>query len=887
MRLIPKKSKVNATVWKSLTLFDLCLILILGVIAFVIVMSNFEYKWALLLAFVSISIMLFFPNGDEKAYNDLIYIIRFWASRKNYQKGAKHKDAADLIPFRKIAEDGVIEYEKYVGAVVSVGSVEFGLFDEFEQNRRISKVAEILNGLGDKSVVQLVKIDRPINYDEVAKRLYDKLEIARGEFPQDTAKIAILESRLAQIDGMNNLEKQYRPFYYVVLYEEQRDVLFQQVDFARSKLDEAGLESNMLEAHDVAVFFKYCYTRNFDERDVEDVKIEDFTDYIKPEKIRFTSSACYLDDVYSFTYAIDDYPLVVGNAWGANLFNLDNTKVVLTIKSVEKSKAVKRIDRAVVELESRRGSGKISEAITQETHVQTMADLAKRLQNGNELLFDCTLTVTGFNNTKQKNSDFRKELRRKITADGFHVNILRGRQFDGFASATVSQYTHLKSLERGINSESLASVFPFVFSSIIEPDGLTLGYDYYPVVLDVWKRDQQQYINSNMIVLGKSGSGKSFFAKTLISLIYSENSRVFILDPENEYITLCRNIGGQFIDVGSATEGHINPLHIYQILTDDGTPAAPEIVFSAHLQFLESFFQITLRGISSDSLEELNNLIAEVYKIRGIDPSTDVSNYAPEDFPNFDDLMSVVKNCIKKEIHANRKENLERVKTYVAKFATGGRYATLWNGASTLTSRERLIVFNFQSLLSSKNVVVSNAQMLLVMRYLDQQIINIRELNRNRENPIHPFVVIDEGYNFVDPEYPVALDFVFLWYKRIRKYEGSVSFLTQNLSDILGNPSVMQKTTAIINNAQYSFIFTLAPADLEILIDLYKNAGAINDTEQNQITNAGNGQCFAICSSKSRASFRVVASDAVYTLFQYPNAVEMIENGLTKSPYEK
>ena len=481
----------------------------------------------------------------------------------------------------------------------------------------------------------------------------------------------------------------------------------------------------------------------------------------------------------------------------------------------------------------------------------------------------------------------RKDLRRKIMSDGFKVNFLRGRQFDGFATATVSKRTGLRNLERGINSESLAAVFPFVFTSIIEPDGFTLGYDYYPVILDIWKRDNQQYINSNMMVIGKSGSGKSFFTKTLLSLIYSENSRIYILDPENEYLNLCRNVGGRFIDVGNATEGRINPLHIYQILTDEGTPAEPEVVFAAHLQFLESFFRITLSGITSDSLEELNNIVSKVYEERGITEQTDCSQLSPEDFPVFDDLLKVVDRELDKETLPSRKANLERVKTYVAKLAAGGRFANLWNGASTLTSDERLVVFNFQSLLGAKNNTVSNAQMLVIMRYLDQQIINIREMNRLGRANIHPFVAIDEGYNFIDPENPVALDFVFLWYKRIRKYNGSIMFLTQNLSDILGNAAIVQKTTAIINNTQYSFIFSLAPADLAILTDLYRTAGEINDTERNQIANAGNGECFAICSARERTSFKVVASDVVYTLFDFPDALRMIADGDVRSPYKR
>ncbi len=886
MRLIPKKSRVNPTIWLNFTLFDVVMMFLLMVVAFFIGMSNFKYKWAVLLGYVGISIMLFFPSGDERAYNDIVYMLRYASSRKKFVKNNKRCDVSKLIPFTSIEPVGIINYEDYFGAVLSVNSIEFALLDEFEQNRRISAFATSLNSLGEMTTIQIVKIDRPINYDDVGANVYDNLETARA-FGTDKAKIAILESRLSQIDAMNNVEKQYRPYYYIVIYENNKDLLLRQVDVMRAGLDRAGLSAEMLQAQDVAVFFKYCYSRNFDEREIENVSIEDYADYVKPDKMKFTSSACVCDDIYTFTCAISDYPLMVGNAWGAGIFNIDNTKVVLTIRPVEKGKAVKRIDRAVVELGTRRGSGKISEAITKETHIQTMGNLAQSLQNENELLFDCTITVTGFNHTKETNAAFKKELRRQIMADGFKVNMLHGRQFDGFSTATISRKTGLRGLERGINSESLAAVFPFVFTSIIEPKGFTIGYEYYPVILDVWKRDNRQYINSNIMVLGKSGSGKSFFTKTLLSLVYSENSRIFILDPENEYLTLCRNVGGRFIDVGNATEGRINPLHVYQILTDDGTPAEPEVVFAAHLQFLESFFKITLSGITSDSLEELNNILTKVYSSKGISEHTNCINLKSEDYPTFDDLYNVVCNELQQEKLPSRVANLERVKTYVAKFATGGRFATLWNGPSTLMSDERLIVFNFQSLFGAKNNIVANAQMLVIMRYLDQQIINIREMNRVADNPIHPFVVLDEGYNFIDAEYPVALDFVFLWYKRIRKYNGSIMFLTQNLSDIMGNVSVVQKTTAIINNAQYSFIFSLAPADLEILTELYRNAGAINDTERSQIANAGNGECFAICSPKERTSFHVVASDIVYTLFEYPNALDKIEQGDVRSPYNK
>ncbi len=870
-RIIPKNSKMKIAVFKRLSMLDMLIICIMLVIAVLILLSNFTNRWLLLAAFLVFCVVMFIGEDEDRTYAEIGYLLRYCASRRTYLKGAKRGSTNELIPFKSIRENGIIEYDGYFGAIVEVGSIDFGLLDGEEQDRRISAFARVLNGLSQSSVIQLIKIDRPIKYDDVAVRLFQKIKAEQES--GDKIKTAVLQSRLEQIDTVNNVMPLYRPCYYLALYEDRENVLLNQVDACRAGLDAAGLDSELLNARQAAVFFKYCYTRDFDEREADNVEVSELADYVKPNKVKFGLAGYTIDGVYAFTLAVKDYPLYVGNAWGSEIFNIDNTKAVLTIKPVDKSRAIKRIDRTVVESASR-GAAKLSEMRNQDTHIETMNALQSRLQNENELLFDCTLTVTGINHTKKDNAAFRKEIRRELTTNGFRMSYLLGRQFEGFAKSTVARRPKLKAFERGINSDSLAAVFPFVFSTVLDTEGYMLGSDYYPVILDIWKRGRD-YVNSNGVIFGKSGQGKSFFSKDLLTLVYSGNSRIFILDPENEYQTLAKNVGGLFLDIGNATQGRINPLHIYPVLTDEGEIAAPDVIFNAHLQFLEDFFKITLKGIAQDSFEELNNLVRIMYENEGITHDTDCTNFAPERFPTFDALKAIVeKEMRKKDISAMRKTNLERVYTYVQKFAEGGMYSSLWNGPSTLEVDSKFVVFNFQSLFGSKNKTVANAQILVVMRYLDMQIINIRELNRNGSGEkIHPFILLDEGYNFIDADYPVALQFVYLWYKRIRKYEGSIFFATQNLSDIFGNESVIAKTTAIVNNSQYSFVFGLAPADLEILTNLYRNVGGLNDAERAFMSNAELGDCFAICSTRQRTRFHVEAHDTVRSLFELPGYV--------------
>jgi hypothetical protein len=896
-RLIPKKSKINMTVYKNFTILDIVFLLCLMIIGMLIVVSNLDFligllplKWVLLIVYIPICVGLFIGNDDTRIYKEIVHILRFRILNKKYgaaaKKNTKKNDINLLLPQSNIDANGFIDYGEYFGAVLSLGSIEYRLLNDYMQDQKINLFAEVINYLADEQTMQIVKIDRPINFDEISERLYNKVIAAKDE-NAEPARIAILKSRLQQIDRINNIEKQFRPYYYLVFYDETIEGLKGLLEFAKQSLNDAGLNPTQLTQKEVAVFLKYCYTRDFDERDIDNFTPDKYLDFVKPKSIRFKTFNYEVDDIYAFTYAISDYPLQVSNAWGAALFNIDNTKVVLNIKPIDKDKSVKRIDRAITELGTRgENLNKASEIISQGTHIETMAQLLTGLQNENEMLFDCTLSITGFNynckdrlyskDTKDKmqqreirkdNMMFRRKIRRLIMSHGFRPSMLMCRQFDGLVSSSITRRNNLRTFERGINSLSLAAVFPFVFTSIIEPDGLTLGHNRYPVCLDVWKRDAN-HTNSNMFVVGKSGAGKSYFAKNLLSLLHSDNCKISILDPENEYNEMAKNFGGKLIDVGNATTGRLNPFHIYDVLTDDGKPAPPDVTFSSHLRFLESFFRVVLPGIAADSIEELNNFVLKTYQERGITAEINCSGLGAEHFPTFDDLLKIIKKAIHDEKgNAIRQNNLQRVETYIAKFAGDGRNANLWNGASTLTSKERFEVFNFQSLLEGKNSTISNGQMLLVMRYLEQQIINIRELNRNGGEVLHPIIVLDEGYNFVDPNYPIALDFVYSWYKRIRKYGGFIIFLTQNLGDIFGNKEIISKTTAIVNNSQYSFLFGLAPADIDTLKDLYRNAGEINETEANEIANAGTGQCFLVSSPRECTSFNVVASDTVKELF--------------------
>ena len=776
---------------------------------------------------------------------------------------------------KAIKENGLIEYgEGQYGRVIKIGQKNFGIEDIYQQDIDISYIANALKQLEGTQSIDIVKIDRPVNFDRFSNELFERLsEIKESDDEQSVKEIKtdILSERIDRIDKLNNIRKQYLSDFYIVVYGKNEIDLENVAINIASEIAKCGLSTQLLGKKDTAVFLKYNFSRNFDEREVRDIPDEELIGWIKPTEVEFHANGYTIDGMQASVLAIADYPLRVKNAWGAELFNIPNTKVVMRMKPVDKFKAIKRIDKCISEMETKQIiSEKASETNSAEIHQESMVTLLDSLQAENESMFDVTLTVTAYNYLSDDN--YKKVVRRQLTSGNFKPSTLYGLQIQGFKSSAISPVSNLSNYERGINSSSLAAVFPFVRSFVMDDGGIMLGENKnngYPFILNLWKRGNL-YQNSNAMVIGKSGSGKSFFMKTLLANEWANNTRVICLDPEAEYLTLTRKLHGNIIDVGNAKEGRINPFHIYKVLTEDGSPADPVVTFNTHLKMLESFFKIVLVGANSDVIELINNLVVETYERRGITERTDCSKLKAEDFPLFTDLLETMRTKDKSNMDSLTLRDMRTAELYLQKFVSG-RYSDIWNGPSTLHTEADLIDFNFQSLFANKNNTVANAQMLLIFRFIEQEVINARELNKNGGN-LRTMIICDEAHLFIDVKFPIALDFFYSMSKRIRKYNGSFIPATQNIADWNANEELRGKTSAILKNSQYTFIFKLSAPDVKDLLDIYNAGDSFNKDEQRLIISAGTGQIFFIGSTELRMNARIIAGNYVKSLFSEETA---------------
>ena len=882
MRIIPKTTKVKIQFFRNISILDIIIAFIFLGIIVLLLLSNLGLARFIIAGIVLIvGVAIYLPFEGDRFYMFMVRSVKYIFTIKKYSRDESkaQTNIYNFMPFKNI-EDEFIIFNEYYAGVLQIDPREFSLLSEYRQNQMIDEnFGKIIREISNKTKASIVKIDRKLSFEQYAKEeekkkdalfvLFENGELSKKELDSRTK---IINDRIRTYTTLTEETPIRKPFYYLVVYDENKEVISTILNDAIVTFMNIGMTSHILKEKELGIFVKYNFTSNFEEKDVELLSPEEFMSWVYPQVIDFKPNSTIVDGEECYIFTVKNFPISVLNAWGYKIFNIPNTKVVMNLAPFEKSKAIHMIDRSVQELASQSSNSyRASSIIDKQTHIDTLVEVLRMLQNDNETLFSVNLHVTvysGANTTKNARRSEKKKVKRVFSEEGFELVDNYFTQNIAFISSNISRLDSLTQFQRAVHSNSVAAVFPFVLSNVMDQTGCILGTENdYPVVVDFFKRDFER-VNSNMVIIGKSGSGKSFATKTILSQLCAENCKIFILDPENEYQFLAQNLGGRLIDVGTAREGRINPFHVITTLEGDELGEESTVNnFAVHLQFLEEFFKVALPGISSDALEYLNNIIVELYHKKGISSVTNFSALEPKDYPTFDELFAFIDEKLKSATVDYDITQLRILYNYVSKFAGEGRNANLWNGESTLTVKENFTVFNFQSLLSNKNNTIANAQMLLVLKWLDNEIIKNRDFNLKHGTNRRIVVAIDEAHVFIDPKYPVALDFMYQLAKRIRKYNGMQIVITQNIKDFVGSEEIVRKSTAIINACQYSFIFALSPNDMDDLCTLYDKAGQINEVEQDQIVNNPRGNSFIITSPTNRTNISIIASKVMMEMF--------------------
>ena len=848
-RLIPPKTKTSTTIFSSFTFKDFRICFIYLLIAALVWFSSLPTipKWIILGTIIIVAITSMMKiEFDNKVYNYYVSMINYFLRKKRIPE-LDFKTSTQV----EITDEGLVSLGSgnLKSMAVEIKGIDFAILTEKNQDIIINNIS-----LAFKSVKQgaIYKVERPylsqnVNKGAMWQEMIDNtnVEDVKNRYQK---RIEILKNIDMTLSHLQDSKAILAETFYFVVYDYDEDVLKTACATIKSIFAAEGIDCAIADQKNIMSLYEQFYNDTFD---------IDQT-FILPQIKERWNSIIIGDETYKVA-TLTGLPAICGNAWAWELFSIPDTKVRLSFDlSSNKAKIYTAINKSIIELQGRLSEKNITESkrLDLNNDIDSLSLLLQQLKMDNEQLHNCTFLILYPEYMSSKVDEVIKN-------NNIYVNHLFFHQLEAYLSMQpycLPNYKFTKKIEINLQSSTLAATFPFVSHLFMDPSGDYLGDNRYPIFFDIfdsWKKHHPTRVNANMVIIGKSGGGKSFFTKKMLLQQACNGTKIFVLDPENEYSVLANNLGGNWIDMGGISEGKINPFHVFPSLSDD-TSNSGEL--KSQRQFLQEFFTITMPTLDEEARPFLNQAIKKVYSIKNIDESTDFSSLPAKSYPTFDDLYQVALD----EFNSDSTYDFDRVYwrklvNVLEDFKEGGLYSNLWNGATTMKLENEFSVLNFQSLFANNNTIVANGQMLLAMRFLMQEVIKNKARNEELGLNNNIQIVVDEAHQFIDPEFPVALTFMAQMTKRIRKYGGGIVVATQNIKDFIGqSESTRAKASAVLNGCQYSAIFGLLPDDINSVIDLYRSyQGGLTQQEIDSLTSAKQGEALFIVDSKTRISAKI------------------------------
>lgn len=575
---------------------------------------------------------------------------------------------------------------------------------------------------------------------------------------------------------------------------------------------------------------------------------------ISPLGLEFFRTHLFFGDNKAKVYGVTKYPNEVDYGYLSKITNIQNTYTSMTYTPIDATSFITALSNNIATQKMIADSAR--EAIDKQRAEKSYKDSEKMMQQvdqNSESVGKLSICVMPIGDDEEKFEKSCKEVQTRLATVGCKARILPALQKEGFKqiSAFYTQSSDVEKITQKI--VPLASViggFPFASSGLNDNDGYILGRDSNDglVVFDSWLRSADR-TNSNMVIMGIAGQGKSTAIKQIIKQEWLNGTKIICIDPEGEYRYLTKNLGGDIIDAGgiSGKSDIINPLEIRPVPrdVDDEDNDIEDDLYSdddskggglaLHLKTLDVFFSLYLPEISEIEKAVLKKCIIMLYEKFGIDWDTEVEYLESHDFPIMTDLYEFIEN-LEKETGDEEEENIFKKLLSLLYNITYGDDRFLFNGHSNFKSESRITCID-----TSATQVFTDK--LKATQYFNILTWSWQIMSRDRTEKV--LLVCDEAYLMVDERTPQSLIYLRNFEKRSRKYEASIAIISHSVVDFL-SPEVKKYGQALLDIPTYKFIFGTDGRNLAETTTLYK----LTKAEEELLLSKKRGNALFICGSK-------------------------------------
>jgi hypothetical protein len=365
-------------------------------------------------------------------------------------------------------------------------------------------------------------------------------------------------------------------------------------------------------------------------------------------------------------------------------------------------------------------------------------NLQRRITASQEKAFHVSVYITLTAPTRHALEDGSERVRTAARTSLCELQPCKFRMLDGYLSTCPAGIDRL-ARSRVLDTSALVTFFPWLEADLQQPDGLVVGRNIAtgsPVRFDPF--DHRRYANANIGVFGYSGAGKTYLLSTLAMGALGRGTQVYVIDPEHEYGNLARQLGGIDVQLALGSGHAINVLDLRMSDRRDESWLGPATADAVDLC-------ATICGSLAETERALIEMaVHNAYKLREQPLLGDVAAALPATSRS----AAILKRWV------------------------NGSLGQMFSAPTNIDLESPIVVFGMREL---------REEMVAPVHFLLAEALWTRIKRKDRRR----MLIVDElGLLFEDS---TIRKFVVSLARRIRKYNGSLLFATQNPGDLLSS----------------------------------------------------------------------------------------------------
>lgn len=731
------------------------------------------------------------------------------------------KTVQQTIPYLAAFPRGILQVAPVrFSRAYRLSDINFRTASQEDQESLFQRFCTFLNTLSDVDV-QLACVNRTVDVEEFKEEYFLK-------FKDDTLNEYRNEVNEIMLRNLNKGNGIISDKYLVIT------ITADNVDIAASTFDRldatvvdemhaiGGAEARPLDMKEwLAVFHRIYHPGEIEPFfcNFDDLKKQGLTskDVIAPDGMQVKANQMMVGEHHAMSLAMTVFPSSLSTEFIADLNEIPchlTTGVHLT--TVAQETAIKMVRNQITNINAnilerqkkaaQKGTSGIISPDMEAARDEALL-LLDDITGKNQRLYYATVAVTVYASDEEELQQYVKIVQ---TTAQKHMCVMKKLQYQHENGMHTSMPMglndlHIKTL---LTTECAGLFIPFSSEQLMHQGGLYYGLNAISNNMILFNRLRSR--NSNGVILGTPGSGKSFSAKReMLSVLLGTDADVYVVDPEAEYTPLADLCGGEVIRIAAGSSTHINPLDMDIKFADDDDPV------TLKADFMCAICETAIGGrygLSPIQKSIIDRCVREVYKpyLEYIHNHPGIT-CAPDKTPTLVDFYE--------RLLAQPEPEAQAVALSLELYCVGS--LDIFAHRTNVNTSSRFVIYDIKNIGSG----LKELGLQVCLNDIWNKTISNKNLNKRT------WFYLDEFYLLTQTE--SSARFLQQIWKRARKWGGVPTGITQNVEDLLAS----QEARSILNNCDFVMMLNQAPMDRIQLAQMFH----ISPAMQQYVTNADPG----------------------------------------------